>query len=74
MGDQKKLEIKARNVYQVSVRLVWMTSQEGDLTGRQPYWKTTSREDNFKGRRLQGNMNSQEDDLTRRRPKMKTTS
>ena len=44
------------------------SSQEDNLTGRQPYRKTTSQEDDLTGRRPHGKTTSQKDDLTGRQP------
>ena len=41
-------------------------SHEDNLTGRQPYWKTTLLEDKLAGRRAHRKMTSQEDNLTGR--------
>ena len=47
-----------------------MTSEEDELTGKQPRRKTTSQGDNLKGKK----MNLQEESLTERGSHMKTTA
>ena len=66
-GDQKQqLETNANMCFKlckVGLTLI-MTSQEDNLTGRQPYWKTTLLEDKLAGRQAHRKMTSQEDNLT----------
>ena len=50
------------------------TSQEDNLTGRRPHWKTTYQEDDLTGKKTQSKMNSQKDNLAGRQPQRNTAS